>query len=707
LAAATGLETIAGQILGTPPYMSPEQARGKEVDERTDIWAFGCLLYELLTGTRAFRGEVLADTIAAILEREPDWRLLPAATPEKIRLLLRQCLQKDPGRRLQKMADARKQIEEALAAPRQRGLRRWQLAAVAALALAIFAIGAAVWMRGPAHPADRSQWIQITNFPDSVSQPALSPDGRMLTFLRGPNSLIGKSEVYLKLLPDGEPVQLTRDGTPKMGPAISPDGSQISYTVLDQNSWDTWTVPVGGGTPRLWLPNAEGLSWIGKHSLLYSEIKTGQQMAIVTSLEGRAQHRDIYVPAHGNGMAHRSNVSPDGKWVVIVEMDEKGVWMRCRLTPFDGSSAGRPVGPAGLCRSAAWSVDGKWIFLSANAGDDFHLWRQRFPDGKPERLTSGPNAEEGIAVAPDGHSLITAVGLSQRPIWFHDSAGDHQVSLEGYSFFPYFYFYDSGRKVVYRIGKGYQGLGTTSELWIADLESGRNEPLLPGFQVISHDVSGDGRLVFCALDAGGKPRLWLAALDRRGPPRQIGSVEATRALFGPPGVIFFLATDGASTFLFAIGEDGTGRRKVSPAPIYEIDGVSPDGRWVSANSGSASYQGKNSYACAYPTNGGPPVALSNAPALVRWAPDGRYLYLQKPSGFSNGGAAGRTYVLPTRPGTMLPDLPAGGFRTEAELSAAPRVRVIEAADVGPGPTPDVYVFSRDSVQRNLYRIPIP
>ena len=95
LATVTGVESVAGQIVGTPGYMSPEQARGRDVDKRTDIWAFGCLLYELLTGKRAFPGETLQDTIAAVLEREPDWQALPAKTPAKVRELLRQCLQKD------------------------------------------------------------------------------------------------------------------------------------------------------------------------------------------------------------------------------------------------------------------------------------------------------------------------------------------------------------------------------------------------------------------------------------------------------------------------------------------------------------------------------------------------------------------------------------------------------------------------------------
>ena len=161
--------------------MSPEQARGGEVDKRTDIWAFGCLLYELLTGKRAFQGETQSDTIAAVLEREPDWQALPAKTPAKIRELLRQCLQKDANRRLSNIADARKTIEQA-----QRGWNRWRVAAVAAAGLAMLAIGAVLWLRGSARPTDRSQWVQLTKFPDSVSQPALSPDGRMVAFIRGP-----------------------------------------------------------------------------------------------------------------------------------------------------------------------------------------------------------------------------------------------------------------------------------------------------------------------------------------------------------------------------------------------------------------------------------------------------------------------------------------------------------------------------------------
>jgi hypothetical protein len=124
LATATFSGTLAGHIVGTPGFMSPEQACGREVDQRTDIWAYGCLLYEMLSGKQAFKGEALADTTAAVLQKEPDWQALPAKTPSKIRELLRQSLQKDVNHRLQRIAGARRVIEEVVG-PAKR-VKRWQ-----------------------------------------------------------------------------------------------------------------------------------------------------------------------------------------------------------------------------------------------------------------------------------------------------------------------------------------------------------------------------------------------------------------------------------------------------------------------------------------------------------------------------------------------------------------------------------------------------
>ena len=142
-------------------------------------------------------------------------------------------------------------------------------------------------------------------------------------------------------------------------------------------------------------------------------------------------------PRTENGMAHRSYPSPDGKWVLVAEME--GAWLPCRLVPMDGSSAGRPVGPQGArCTFAAWSPDGNWMYFSSSAGGAFHTWRQRFPQGMPEQITSGPSEEEGIAMAADGRSFVTAVGQRQRTVTLHEAGGDRQISLEGYAYNPKF-----------------------------------------------------------------------------------------------------------------------------------------------------------------------------------------------------------------------------------------------------------------------------
>src|ERR1022692_3770496 len=519
MAAQEGPQTEEGSIIGTAAYMSPEQAEGKKVDARSDIFSFGSVLYEMVTGQRAFDGASKISTLSAILHKEPaPASQLVANLPAELEKIIVRCLRKDPDRRAQNMADIKLALEEvkedsesgklsaeaaAAAADRPISHSPRRLVAIPAgvVALVVAAVGIAWWLpkRHSAVPA-RSEWVQITNLPDAAVQPALSPDGRMLTFIRGPSSFITSGQVYVKMLPSGEPVQLTHDDLPKMSPAFSPDGSRIAYSVPGL-IWDTWAVPVLGGEPRLWLPNASGLCWTDKSKLLFSEIKDrGNHMAIVTADESRAGSRDLYVPPHERGMAHRSYPSPDGKRMLLVEMDEWGDMVRCRLAPLDGSSAGQQVGPpSGACTFAAWSPDGEWMYFSSDSGGAVHTWRQRFPDGQAEQITSGPTEEEGLAMAPDGRSFITAVRLTQSSIWLHDGGGDRQISLEGYAFRPKFT--PDGKRLLYQVRKG-----ASSELWVAELDSGRSEPLLPGFAVAKagpgsqggYDISPDGRQVVVA-----------------------------------------------------------------------------------------------------------------------------------------------------------------------------------------------------------------
>jgi Tol biopolymer transport system component len=267
-------------------------------------------------------------------------------------------------------------------------------------------------------------------------------------------------------------------------------------------------------------------------------------------------------------MAHRSYPSPDGKWALIVEMDDRGEFLPCRVVPMDGSSTGRQVGPLdAACLFAAWSPDGRWMYLNSASGGSLHIWRQRFSEREtlapPEQITSGPTEEEGISMAPDGRSFVTAVGLKQSSVWLVQSNserrsptdhGNHggsdrnerQVSLEGQAAFPYFT--PDGKKLLYVAQKG--PLLGRSEIWMADLETGRNEPLLPDFLLSQslgrpYDISPDGQhVVLQALDSEKKNRLWLVPVDRRSPPAPIPNVEGDGPIFGPDDEIFSRGREG-------------------------------------------------------------------------------------------------------------------------------------------------------------------
>lgn len=696
-------ETITGtqMVMGTPGYMAPEQREGKQADARSDIYSFGCTFYEMLTGTR----------LGFQAKRQPS---------QELETIVSRCLEEDPERRWQSAAELQRELASVSAATsgiERRTLiparRRWVLPAVGIGALVLLAAGGYTWIREnrPSSPvAKQGHWVQLTDFADSAVSPALSPDGHILTFIRGGSTFYGMGEIYAKLLPNGDSVQLTHDSLMKMSPQFSPDGSNIAYTTLDwsaaQNEWATWVVPTLGGEPRLMLPNSEGLTWIDGNHLLFSEIKSGLHMDVVTSTETRDQSRNVYVPPSDRGMAHRSAISPDHKWVLVAEMDNGG-WLPCRLVPFDGTTAGKPIGPqSAACTHVAWSPDQKWMYMSSDAGSDaggrYHIWRQRFPDGEPEQVTSGATEEEGIAVAPDGRSLITSVGLQQSTIWVRDGKGERQVSSEGYAAYPEFS--PDGKKLYYlvrheSVSDQISTLLVSGELWVADLETGRNERLLPNFLVTSYSISHDGtEIIFSSKDQENHPHLWLASLNFGFPPRQFSSPEnEDQPHWDANGHIYFRAAEGASNYLYRMNADGSGRVKALPEPILEFEDVSPDGSWALV----ARTIGQESPFYASPLNGGSSLTICPGYCVAQWTLDGGtfYVVLALPMG------AVETLSVPVGRSGGLPSLPPGGLQTRTDMANVRGGRILDGS-ITPGPKAEISASLHRDVHRNLYSIPL-
>ncbi len=289
----TAHATALGMIMGTAAYMAPEQARGKAVDKRADIWAFGVVLYEMLTGRRAFEGGDISEVLASVLKDAPSNEALPAATPMAIRRLLRRCLEKDPAKRLDSMAAARLEIDDALAGGADASgvspdgaTRRWNnrtLAAAALAAVALLSAGAGLgWRLTPAPLVERP----IARFAMAM------PEGQLLGSFNAPSLAVaadGRRVVYrttqaifVRDLEDPEPREVTR--SPGSGVWISPDGEFVLFKTPSGLS----RVPVSGGHPQqiVATPEVAGAEWGSDGTVIYS---TGVSMARIPETGGTPQ----------------------------------------------------------------------------------------------------------------------------------------------------------------------------------------------------------------------------------------------------------------------------------------------------------------------------------------------------------------------------------------------------------------------------------
>ncbi len=720
--------TSPGSALGTVAYMSPEQVRAKELDARTDLFSFGAVLYEMATGTLPFRGESSGVIFKAILDGTPTSAVrLNPDLPADLERIINKALEKDRQLRYQSAAEMRTDLQRlkrdsssvrlhvpssgelppvtspaTRSHPRRKG---YYYVPLVFLLLAAVALAFLLYRSSRSSPPLTKEWEQLTFFTDSAVYPALSADGRMLAFIRGNNSFFGLGQICVKFLPDGQPLQLTHDSKEKLRPVFSPDGSRVAYGTPD---WDVWEVPVLGGEPHILLPNASSLTWIdGGKRLLFSEIKEGLHMVLVTSDEGRGHSRDIYAPPGERSMAHHSFLSPDGRWVLIVEMDNHGQILPCRVVPFQGAGDPQVVGPpSGSCISGAWSPDGKWVYLTART-DKFHLWRQRFPGGEPEQLTSGPTSQEGIALAPDGKSLITAVGTEDSTVWFHDKDGDHQVSSEGNAIAPAFS--SDGNSLYFLMTKDQT---PNYELWVKDLRDGKVERLLPGYPVGSgsmlqyssshqYAISRDGKQVaFAMKDQSGHNGLWVAPTNRRSSPVRISSSAIEDSpFFLPDGNLVFRAAEGGTNYLYRMKSDGSGRRKLTSKRILDVVAVSPDGHWIVAASPNPDQEHPVAIR-AFAVDGSEAVTLCLDYCVFHWDTAGKFVYVYISQLHES------SYALPVLHDSGLPKVSPGDIaRIEHEANAKTITAIPQV--VHSAVSPSLYAYTRQTTRRNLYRIQLP
>ena len=434
-----------GAILGTAAYMSPEQARGLPVDKRTDIWAFGCVLYEMLTGRVAFPGETLSDSIAKIIEREPDWSALPASTPAPIRRLLLRCLTKDPKKRLRDIGDVRIEIdaidevlpgtpqgERATAAPANAWLK-W-LPWVALVALATGMVVREIWRPVPTEvtesPLANARFSSVTDWEGTEEHAEISPDGRFVAFVADRD---GQFDVWVSQLGTRKFDNLT----PNSGPMVTPgnilrsigfngEGSEIWFNLTgNPGSGGKVLIPLTGGTTRPFLTGSNSTpAWSRDNTRLVHIDATNGDPLFLADPNG-ANAVQIAVAAQGtqpffskNQHNHNPAWSPDGDWIYFVHgtgpPGRMDVW---RVRPSGESPQQLTDQHADVNFLAP--LDSRTVLFLARAEDwsGPWLWALDVESKVARRVTVGLEKYTSVSASQNGRRVVATVAKPTASLW--------------------------------------------------------------------------------------------------------------------------------------------------------------------------------------------------------------------------------------------------------------------------------------------------
>jgi Tol biopolymer transport system component len=583
--------TQEGTILGTTAYMSPEQSRGQAVDKRTDIWAFGCVLYEMLTGRVAFRGETMSDTIAAILRREPDWAALPATTPPMVARLLQRSLEKDPKRRLRDIADARAELDDALEggkAPAMvtgrptvvspRSWSRWAAIVLVALASALAGWGVRRVNPAPDNPLSNATFTRLTNFEGDEAQPTLSPDGKFAAFLSDRD---GPLDVWLTQVGSGRFSSLTREShMPSVRPTrnigFSGDGSQIWFGGAPVGRMRIMPMMGGPATPFL-VDRAVEVAWSSDGArMVYHTDAPGDPMFVADRTGVGA--KQIFVDPIVGGHNHHQAWSPDGRWIYfargIQDTSQMDVWRIAanggqpeRVTYHD-AYVGFPT-----------PIDDRNVLYIAkdHEGSGPWLWTLDTNSRATRRVAYGTEQYLSIASSAGHRRLVASVanpsaGLWTVPILDHpaeDGDAKPMVLPTVRALAPRL----AGRSLFYLSSQG-SGDG----LW--RFEDGKAVEILKGSDEALFEppaVSADGRQVAVILRRGGKLRLHVLSADG-------GDLRSLAEPIDIRGSVCW-SPDGKWIVAGGIDDRGPGLFKIPldrGAPVRLIAGTARDPVWSPA-----------------------------------------------------------------------------------------------------------------------------